>query len=146
LLRRYAHSNKTTQKLYKAVHTLFQHKQDWLMRQIQMLIEFIARITLNKASITHEMDEQQMGETGELYMQLKELLADGSICAAEDALTDIFNKDDDHLRLAMWFYSEINNLTDEELEASNFSRQEIYEGLQEVLSRNGISLLSLEGL
>ena len=122
---------------------MIQQEKDWFMRQVQMLVAFVARVILNKDHISHEMNEEHMGDVGELYVQLKELLMIGDICAAEDALHDSFIESKDYLRLAMWFYDELNKMTDEELQASDFSREEIYDGLQDVLYRNGISLPSI---
>ncbi|MCL2397494.1 MAG: DUF6483 family protein [Defluviitaleaceae bacterium] len=110
------------------------------MRKIQVLVQFIARIVFGKDHISYEANEEQMGEMGGLYMRLKEMLATADICNAEDALHDGFNESKDYLRLVMWFYDELNKMTDEALEASSFSREEIYEGLQDVLRRKGISL------
>ena len=109
------------------------------MRQIQMLVQFIVSIILNKASALSEISEQT-GEVGELYTQLKESLATGDICTAEDTLYSHFREGHDYLQLAVWFYNELNNMHDDALEAANFSREEIFQGLQDILYRNGISL------
>ncbi|MCL2377246.1 MAG: DUF6483 family protein [Defluviitaleaceae bacterium] len=122
---------------------MIRHEQDWAMRQIQSLVQFIARTILNKDHISYEIDEEA-GQMGQLYNRLKELLLTDDICEAEDVLHDGFNESKDYLRLAMWFYNELNMMTDEELEASGFSRDEIYEGLRDVLHQSGISLPMIE--
>jgi len=119
---------------------MVQREQDWLMRQIQMLVQFISNLIFNNAPMSYEMNEEQTSEVGELYNKLEELLLTGNICAAENALHESFSESEDYLRLAMWFYSEINKMTDEELKTSNFSREEIYEGLRDVVCKRGISL------
>jgi len=119
---------------------MIRHEQDFIMRQIQMLMRFVASILFGKDSISEELSAEETGETGELYTQLKELLSANEICRAEDMLLDNFNHSKDYLRIATWFYNKLNTLTDEELEASDFSREEIHEGLQNILSRSGISL------
>jgi len=117
-----------------------QQQQDWFVRQIQMLVQFIAHVILNIDASAFEMNEEQMGEMGELYVQLSDMLIAGDICAAEDVLYDSFIPGEDYLRLSMWFYSELNKMTDEALQSSDFSREEIYDGLRDVLCKNGITL------
>jgi len=119
---------------------MVQREQDWLMRQIQMLVQFISNLIFNNAPMSYEMNEAQTSEIGALYNQLEALLLTGNICDAENTLHNSFGESEDFLRLAMWFYSEINKKTDEELKASNFSREEIYEGLRDVVCKRGISL------
>ena len=123
---------------------MVRHEQDWVMRQVQMLVQFITCTILDKDHISYEVGEELTGETGELYNRLKELLRTDNICDAEDMLHDGLNESEDYLKLTMWFYSEINMLTDEELEAAGFSREEVYQGLQDVLRRDHIVLPIIE--
>jgi len=123
---------------------MVRHEQDWIMRQVQNLVQFVVRTILNKDHISYELHEEFDGETGELYSRLKELLLAGGICKAEDALHDGFSESKDYLRLAMWFYNELNMMADKELEAAGFSREEIYEGLQDLLRQSGIPLLYVD--
>ena len=69
-------------------------------------------------------------------------LENGKICEAENWLYENMNEDDiSWLNTAVYFYSEINKLSDEYLAAHNFSREEIGSGLSEVCG-----LYALEGL
>jgi len=119
---------------------MIRHEQDFIMRQIQMLMRFVARILFGKDSISAELSEEEIGEMGELYNRLNDLLQISDICNAEDMLHDNFTDSKDYLRIAIWFYNNLNTMTDEELETSDFSREEIHEGLQNILSRSGIPL------
>ena len=118
---------------------MVKYEQDFIMRQIQMLVRFVSSIIFGRDSILEEMDKEQAGEMGELYTRLNDLLSDNDICTAEDELLNNFTESKDYLRLTLWFYNELSTMTDEELESANFSREEIYEGLQNVLQRSGIS-------
>jgi hypothetical protein len=116
------------------------------MRQIQMLAQFIARVVLGKDSVSYEINEGQTGETAELFIRLRELLTAGNINAAEDALHSNLHDGKhgtDFLHITMWFYGELNKMTDEALEASGFSREEIYEGLRDAIGKSGITLPSV---
>jgi len=119
---------------------MVRHEQDWIVRQVQMLVQFITRTILNKDHISYEVGEELTGEVSQLYNRLKELLRTDNICDAEDVLHYNFGESEDYLKLAMWFYSEINMMSDEELEAAGFSREEVYQGLQDILWRGHIAL------
>jgi hypothetical protein len=111
------------------------------MRQIQMLVHFVARFVFHKGYIEYVVsNEEHKNDTDKLHGQLEELLAKSDICSAEDALYDGFDGTENYLHLAMWFYNELNTLSDEELEQSNFSREEISDGLLDMLEQFEISL------
>ena len=46
----------------------------------------------------------------------------------------------DYMRLAIDFYSKLNDLSNDELEARDFSREEIDGGLQDVMLRFNVRL------
>lgn len=122
-------------------------ENDWIMRQINMLVQFIARIVFKKDTVSYEIeDEAHLTDTDELYKMLKKLLNEGKICEAEDLLFK--NRDDDSekfLTLALDFYQTLSKMSDVELEQRNFSRQEIYDGLKEIVSRHkGIPTLPFD--
>ena len=122
---------------------MVQQEKDWIMRQVKMLVEFVARLFFKQDEKVEEMTLDQAGEIGQLFIQIKELVMTGNICDAEDPLHSNFTKTKDYLRLAMWFYNELNSKTDEELIAANFTRDEVYEGLRDVLSQYEISFPSI---
>lgn len=117
-------------------------EQDWLMRRIETLVRLAARLFWGKDAVTYEIaDDQPCGETDLLHRELLELLARGAFCEAEDALFDQMRwKTEQELLLAVDFYQRLNRFSDQELEAHDFSREEIDQGLREVLDRFGIPL------
>jgi enolase len=111
------------------------------MRQIQILVQFVAQTILNKDHIEYVVsNEEHKNETDKLYAHLEELIAAKNISAAEDALYDGFDGTENYLHLAMWFYNKLNTLSDEALELSNFPREEISQGLLDMLEKFEISL------
>ena len=114
--------------------------QDWLIRQIQLLLHFIARVIFKKEYIVYTVeDSEATTETDLLYASLMALLKDSDIGGAEDLLFHNFEKDNlRYLELAVDFYQRLNKLSDEELKAGNFSREEIQEGLKDILVQAGI--------
>lgn len=116
-------------------------ERDWMMRQIQMLAQFVARTIFLKEYIVYEIiDEEHRNDMDDLYIRLRALLMTGDLCGAEDALFDGYDGSENYLRLATWFYSELNTFTDDALEAASFPREEIEEGLRDVLGRYYIPL------
>jgi hypothetical protein len=89
-------------------------------------------------------DEARLTVTDCLHRELMELLAKGRICEAEDSLFDQFQPGStDHLRLALDFYQRVNLMSDGELEARNFSRDEIYDGLRDIMNLSGMEFYGL---
>ncbi|HWQ59060.1 MAG TPA: DUF6483 family protein [Clostridia bacterium] len=117
-------------------------RQDWIMRQIEALIQFVARLIFKKDAIAYEIaDPQSLGETDLLHRRLLELIAQNDFCAAEDLLHREYASDDEgHILLALDFYQRLNDIDDGRLEAHDFSREEIHDGLRDILRRSGIDL------
>lgn len=117
------------------------YEQDWLCKQIEMLVRFVAKVVFGKDTSegTRLIQESTEG-TNLLYRDIKELLLKGEICQAENLLfenLDVNNKN--NLAVAVEFYSKLNELSDEELEKHFFSRSEIQEGLKNVMQMYGLS-------
>ena len=110
------------------------YQQDWLMRQIQGIGDMLGAIIFQKADAAYKIqDEVNHTDTDVLYLRLAKLLADGKLCQAEDLLLEAMDpKNNDYLLVALDFYQQLNDKTDEELAAGDFSRQEIEEGLTRV--------------
>ena len=91
--------------------------QDWMMRQIETMTLAIAKLMFHKDSAEYEM----RGGQDLLYSSLN-------------------TEDHAFLEAAVDFYFRLNLLSDQELEAGNFSRQEIEEGLRDVMDQYGVVL------
>ena len=114
---------------------------DWLMRQIEIIAATLAYILSKKKThiaAAYETSALPSGEN-ELYLQLAALVRQGKVCQAEDLLFEAL-EEPGHLVLdaALRFYQDLNALSDEDLRAANFSREEIWEGLQHVCQVFGI--------
>lgn len=119
--------------------------QDWMMRQIETLTLAIAKIVFRKD--TAEYHPSAAGEDGilsnadRLHMTLNAALKEGRISEGEDLLFDALEDGDRNcLEVALDFYFRLNELSDQELAAGNFSRQEIQDGLNDVMEQFGIVL------
>lgn len=118
------------------------YHQDWLMRQIEIIAETLARMLFQKTPARREdvVLQQKNGAPGaELTETLLAMVRAGELCAAEDLLYERLDPDDrGGLAAALCFYSALNALSDAELEAQNFSRDEILSGLEDVCQLFGL--------
>jgi hypothetical protein len=117
-------------------------QQDWMMRQVQDMAKIIAKIVFRKDTITYEIkNDETSAETDLLYKELFELINLLKINEAEDLLfNNIKNNNLNYLKIAVDFYNRLNELSDEQLEEADFSRDEIKSGLEDVSKKFGISL------
>jgi hypothetical protein len=113
------------------------------MRQIQMVVRFVARAVFRKDTAEYEIiDPSQQSGTDLIHAELLGLLAQNKFCEAEDYLFEHHEPDsEEHVRVAVDFYRRLGELDDETLEANNFPRDEIDKGLQDILKRSNIELL-----
>lgn len=120
-------------------------KQDWILKQIDMIIQFVARLVFNKDSATYEIKQStNLSQTDLIYENLSILLKDGKIGEAEDLLFDNMDENNiNFLELSLDFYKKLNSLTDTYLEENDFSREEVENGLRDVLKKFNIPTVGL---
>jgi hypothetical protein len=120
---------------------LFQ--EDWIMRQIENLVNFLTTVVLNKKSTSYEVSKDNIiSETDILYKQLTDLINSKKINEAENLLFDKIDKNNKrYLELAVDFYARLNKLDDNTLENSGFTRKEIEDGLMDVADIFGVSTI-----
>ncbi|MGL5379837.1 DUF6483 family protein [Clostridium sp.] len=117
-------------------------KNDWLLDQIENLTLMIAKVFFKKSTTKYEIENvMKLSETDLLYKELQKLLQEGNICEAENILyKNLQTSNIKYLEVAVDFYESLNLLEDEELEKCNFSREEVNEGLIEILVKFNIDL------
>lgn len=120
-----------------------QFSQDWIVRQIQMIAQFLAKLLFGKDTSEYIIeDEENLNGTDLLYKALCAKLEKGDICGAEDILFEALeNGGKENLEVAIDFYAKLNNMSDAELEKADFSREEVEEGL-----KNAAAMFGLEDL
>lgn len=115
-------------------------KNDYLMRQVETLVETVAHLVFQKKSADYQPGEVR-SSADDLYFELHTLVEQGQINEAENRLYEGCDLNDVQcLEVAVDFYAHLNNLSDKELEAGGFSREEIQEGLEDLLEQYGVSL------
>lgn len=109
---------------------------DYLMRQIEDMARFLGKVMFVKTEETIPLFDEQENvlESGLLYKRLCTMLEEGSVNSAENLLfaeVEAF-PDSAYLQVAVQFYADLQLWTDAALEAADFSRQEILDGLAAV--------------
>lgn len=116
---------------------------DWLMRQIEAITAMLQYLATGekKHAVVIDIEAPTTGADDPLYLQLQALVQRGQICKAEDLLYEALEENGTlALDTARRFYQDLNRLSDEQLTACNFSREEILEGLQTACTLCGIPI------
>lgn len=109
---------------------------DYLMRQIEDMARFLGKVLFVKTEETIPLFDEQGNvlESGLLYKRLCAMLEEGDANSAENLLFDEVEAHPDpaYLQVAVQFYADLQHWTDAALEAADFSRQEVLDGLAAV--------------
>ena len=118
------------------------YQKDYLMRLIEDIVRIIAKIFFGKDYVSYQyINEMMLSKTDLWYRQIMELIEQRRLCEAEDILFDGLEADNkDHMSVALDMYLAMNALTDDELDAADFSREEIKDGLKKVTQLFGVNL------
>ncbi len=121
------------------------YQQDWDMLNVEIVGKYIARRILHKDKISYEVsDELKPSQADLLYKKLKDLIMERRICEAENLLFENLNTNNiEYLAIALDCYQSINQLTEAELEENDFSRQEINDGLNEIIHKFHIPTIDI---
>lgn len=112
---------------------------DYIMRQIEDITRLIAHaIFMRQRSDFDIIDEHGEVSSGQfLLYRLRKLAYSGQINEAENLLFETIDREkrDEYLAAALDFYETLGAMTDEQLLAADFSREEVLQGLKEVKNR-----------
>lgn len=115
-------------------------EQDYIMRIINAIIRAILKLFFNidtESPITELLESE---EEQERLSELLDMVDDGEINEAENCLYDLISYDNDSgLKIALLFYSHLNDKSDDFLEKNNFSREEVKMGIENVADKLGAS-------
>lgn len=115
------------------------YQQDWLMRQIEAMIQAILAVALGISANEQTATQIEDSSYGKM---LEKMIDDGDICAAEDLLfNDLDQSDLSWIQIALDFYSKLNNCSDDYLAMHDFSREEIEQGLRYICTLFGYDFL-----
>lgn len=118
-------------------------EQDYVMRLIKEMVRAILKLLFNIDTESPTVDLLENREEKEALENLLDMVDAGKINEAENKLFDL--TDDvivNDLKIALLFYSYLNDKTDDFLETNDFSRDEIKSGLEDVADRFGLNSIA----
>lgn len=108
---------------------------DYILRIIESIGEFAGKVLFNKQSKKFEnIDVQSMTTQDVLPILLKKLVLQGKYNEAENLLFEELEKNpsNDLIKIGKDFYNILLLKSDEDLTKANFSREEIFQGLNDM--------------
>lgn len=112
-------------------------QNDWLMRQIEAMIEAISMALLKDNSRMLSKSQRDITQD-----EILEMLSQGNICDAEDYIFRVLDdKKDDivFIQTVIDFYRRLNQMDEDELEALDFSHDEVRDGLKNFAVQCGMN-------
>ena len=111
-------------------------QDDYILRQIREMVRAVMKMLFQVSAVelTPDTDARQ------ILTNLIDLADNGKIDEAENQLYEMTcDGDRQNLEIGLLFYYHLNGKDDEFLEASNFSREEIMMGIQDLAERYNLS-------
>lgn len=114
------------------------YEQDYIMRMIYELIRTMLKLLFNIDNTDYTVNQFDNEVTQAQYTELTKLVKLGKINEAENRLFIILEKaEKENLKLALLFYECLNELDDDCLNESDYSRAEIELGIKTVAQMYG---------
>lgn len=118
-------------------------EQDYVMRLIKEMVRAVLKLLF---SIDTEYPTEKLldnKEEKEALKNLSDMIDAGKINEAENRLYDLISDMDmSGLKIALLFYSYLNDKTDEFLEENDFCREEIKLGMENVADTFGLNSIT----
>ena len=115
-------------------------ENDYIMRQISRLVQFVSLLAFGKSSPAYERQNEQNPTKGDLlHTELLALLEADRINEAENILfKQLEAGTQGALEVALDFYNRLSAFSDERLLRAGFSHEEIDQGLKDALRLGGV--------
>ena len=115
---------------------------DWLLKQINVVSEFLQKLfTDMETSRKLNENEQYQKDSFEFERLLENLIDEDRINDAENILFEKLETNNlMYATIATRFYDKLKGLSDEKLQKSNYSRDEILQGLNDMCDMFGLEI------
>ena len=115
---------------------------DWLLKQINVVSEFLQKLfTDMETSRKLNENEQYQKDSFEFERLLENLIEEDKINDAENILFEKLETNNlMYATSATRFYDKLKGLSDEKLQKSNYSRDEILQGLNDMCDMFGLEI------
>ena len=102
-------------------------------------VELYFRILYARRPVRMAVAEEEKLTEQIVFPQIKQLVEEKKLGEAEDLLFEFaLEENRDILKTGLLFYYELNAMSDDELEECGFSREELKEGVDELLTTYGL--------
>lgn len=115
---------------------------DWLLKQINVVSEFLQKLfTDMETNRKFNENEQYQKDSFEFERLLENLIEEDRINDAENILFEKLETNNlMYATIATRFYDKLKGLSDEKLQKSNYSRDEILQGLNDMCDMFGLEI------
>ena len=115
---------------------------DWLLKQINVVSEFLQKLfTDMETSRKLNENEEYQKDSFEFERLLENLIEEDRINDAENILFEKLETNNlMYATIATRFYEKLKGLSDEKLQKSNYSREEILQGLNDMFDMFGLEI------
>lgn len=118
-------------------------ENDYILKQIEMSTKFLAKIIFGKESPEYKLQYDEIANAKPidlLCLTLRRMIDEGEINEAENLLYENIEREAraEYLEIAIDFYDRLSKLSADRLDECDFSRAEIFEGLENVKRIYGI--------
>ena len=125
------------------------YDQDYIMRLVKDMARMIAKMLLGRKTPEYVLpeEEEEYSSLDSLYRKWERMADEGQINEAENELSDFLEEGTgsrEELRAALGFYVHINEFSDDFLDEHDYSREEIYQGVEELSARFGVTGLNIK--
>ena len=111
-------------------------QDDYILRQIREMVRAVMKMLFQVSAVELTPDVIEDTDARQILTNLTDLADNGKIDEAENQLYEMTcDGDRQNLEIGLLFYYHLNGKDDEFLEASNFSREEIMMGIQDLAER-----------
>lgn len=113
------------------------HKEDFIIRQIQTIAQSLAKLFFNSETISYVIeDETNYTQSDLIYLKITQLINQEDYQTAQTLLLDnLDEKDEQYLKLILFFYNHLDKMSDEQLAKYNLDREIITSNFMDATSK-----------
>ena len=118
-------------------------RQDYITRMVQEMVRMLLKLMFGIEAESPDLEMFRDAQARERTERLLMLADEGRIDEAETELSDILESCvPEHMQTGLLFYWHLNEKDDAFLETHDFSREEIRDGLEQVVKDSGMADLA----
>ena len=118
-------------------------RQDYITRMVQEMVRMLLKLMFGIEAESPNLEMFRDAQARERTERLLMLADEGRIDEAENGLSDILESCvPEHMQTGLLFYWHLNEKDDAFLETHDFSREEIRDGLEQVVKDSGMADLA----